>query len=292
MSQRVRFTFSGTLPILILALMIVQSPVQAQVDVGERGHWNQLVSIGVPPDGDDEICDDEENDDETTDGPTLGCNITRAVADLDTETLSIDGTFCEFPAVLVGQSGGTLDTIPVLGSGETFIDADLSGNTDPGTRVVVVACPCESCVIDTTIGTTGPIGPTGPAGIDGESGPAGPTGPPGDPGSAGATGPTGPPAGVACPCGALTDLVPAELFDLSHLYEQSCVILPTQTILSIITLDVDSIFFVINEAGSCSLINETKDISVSQGSLTSEEIEACQALVLVAGVVFGTSCVP
>lgn len=142
--------------------------------------------IGQPPEGDDGLCD--EVDDEGTDG--LTCFMTKAVAALDvsTPTLTLEGDFCEQPQVFLGRENGDMEQLLVLNSGAGFIEADLNGNTAPGTCVVLVKCPCETCGMDVTIGAAGPDGPTGPRG---DQGPAGPTGPQGMQGDAGPIGPTG-----------------------------------------------------------------------------------------------------
>ena len=67
---------------------------------------------------------------------------------------------------------------------------------------------------------------------------------------------------------------------------------PGQIVLSLITFDIESIVFIVNESGSCILDNETKNLSVVENSLTADEVEACKALALVAGPAFGTMCVP
>ena len=67
---------------------------------------------------------------------------------------------------------------------------------------------------------------------------------------------------------------------------------PGLIVLSLITFDIESINFIVNESGSCMLDNETKGISVSESSLTFDEVESCKALALIAGPAFGTMCIP
>ena len=150
---------------LFLSLLLPFAPatVHAQSDLGERPMRSDQETIALPPD-DDEICDDvEEGDEDYSDGSILTCAIASATADSSTQTLLIEGAFCESPAVSIGGSNG-LDLVTVFASGPAFIQADLSGHAAPATRVVLVECPCGSCAIDSTVGAVGPPGPTGPTG--------------------------------------------------------------------------------------------------------------------------------
>jgi len=150
---------------------------------------------------DDGICSDaDENGDRV-----LGCDITKITTDLDSAIPSATfwGTFCEAPVVSVGQMDGTLQPLSVLGSGLNFVTVDLSGNEEPGDVLFDVACPCESCTCNVTLGAFGPTGATGGigppgaqgaqgvAGVPGSTGPTGPKGAKGAPGAPGAQGPQG-----------------------------------------------------------------------------------------------------
>ena len=154
----------GLYLLLSLVLAFLPTTVPAQYDLGERPGRSDQETIALPPD-DDEICDDvEEGGEDYSDGSILTCSITSATADTTSQTLLIEGAFCDSPAVSIGGPGGTLDLVTVFSSGPSFIQADLSGHASPATRVVLVECPCESCEIDVTVGAAGPPGPTGPTG--------------------------------------------------------------------------------------------------------------------------------
>ena len=135
------------------------------------------------------LCDP--GNDELPDG-ILDCRITKTTVDVATNTLLVEGSFCEAPPVLLGTAGGSMEPLTVLDSGEEFILADLDGHATSSTRLVLIECPCETCTIDVTLGTPGPTGPLGPTGPMGPSGHTGPQGPPGATGGQGHVGPTGP----------------------------------------------------------------------------------------------------
>jgi len=136
----------------------------------ERGTLpDREAVVGLPGDVDDESCDEPSSDDESDE--LSDCFIGKAVVDPDEpSTLTLEGRFCDEPAVFVGSAGGVLEPLFVEGSGASFIQADLSPWNDPGTRIVIVRCPCETCAMDVTVGAAGPTGPEGPTGPQGPSG--------------------------------------------------------------------------------------------------------------------------
>ena len=154
------------------------------------------TSAAEPVRADDESCD--EWTDEGLAGDHYSCVLGRAVVSMDDgeDLLILEGQFCEDPHVSVSGSEGTFDPLDVVYADPSRIFADWTGQSEPGTRVVVVDCPCTICSLDITSGVTGPTGPQGPAGPAGPLGSPGPTGPRGQPGPIGSTGPTGP-AGAA-----------------------------------------------------------------------------------------------
>lgn len=88
-------------------------------------------------------------------------------------------------------------------------------------------------------------------------------------------------------------MLPSPLADISHLYELACLVQQTQAFISIVTLNIDTISLIVNETNAtCSLDNESKNSFVSLGSLTADEIGACQALLLTSAAVYNTTCVP
>jgi hypothetical protein len=123
---------------------------------------------------------------------------TKAVADLDAGTLSIEGSnFGSSPQVFLGAAGGAFTEQPVVSSTDSTIEALLT-TSDPGTYVLVVRSgPSTTGVyaLDVTFGTQGPSGPPGPPGSPGLPGADGSPGPPGAEGPPGPPGPPGP-AGV------------------------------------------------------------------------------------------------
>jgi hypothetical protein len=163
---------------LAIALVMIGVPSAAQLDLSEGTVDPDPYGVGLPPAGDDEICDDENLDE---DGDlVLTCFVTKVVTDLEAAipTATFFGEFCEFPAVSVGQEDGTLLPLMVLSSGLNHITVELAG-TDPADCLFVIECPCEVCGVNVTIGAVGPQGPTGPTGPQGPPGPTGPTGPTG-----------------------------------------------------------------------------------------------------------------
>jgi hypothetical protein len=141
---------------------------QERSALNHDGRWPVgQKTIDLPGDDDDEGCDGPTSDDESDDTPD--CFISKAVVDAsEPPTLTLEGQFCDEPAVFVGAEGGVLHQLFVVGSGDSFIQADLSPWNDPATRIVVVDCPCGDCAMDVTIGAQGPTGPPGPTGPAGE----------------------------------------------------------------------------------------------------------------------------
>lgn len=138
----------------------------------------------------DEAPDCSPADDETDD-LILDCTVAKATVDFASDTLLLQGNFCDEPRVLLGVAGGSVEPLTVLDSDAGFILSSLDGRTTSSTHLVLVECPCESCAVDVTLGRAGPTGPVGPQGATGDAGGQGPSG---ATGPAGATGPTGPPA--------------------------------------------------------------------------------------------------
>jgi len=218
--------------LLLLALAAVVGPPIAGLGTARAG---VVISNGPPasPDplvptryDDDDYDDGDDDEDGDTgcalDDPALTCSIAKAVVDTAKGTLVLKGSFCDDPAVYAGQSGGDFAELPIVFADDDEIKVKLGPIGALETCVVVVECPCQTCVIDVAVGTgggkQGPPGPTGPKGptgatgpsgkgVPGPTGPKGPTGPTGPSGSGkgtpGPTGPTGPqgPAGPPGPIG-------------------------------------------------------------------------------------------
>jgi hypothetical protein len=133
----------------------------ADMGAGNRGIPSGGIGIGLPPDGPDDLCDDE---DEIGD-VVLGCEVTKVTTSLEGPVPSTTfwGTFCDGPTVFAGQTDGTLQPLLVLSASPSFLTVDLTGNDDPADVVFKIGCPCETCDYKLTLGAGGPTGPTGPA---------------------------------------------------------------------------------------------------------------------------------
>ena len=192
--------------IALFALLSAGAAVSAQVqrsDLNADPGTDGTASITVPPNNDDEVCDDEELLD-----TVLDCNVTKVTTDLDSPipVATFWGTFCDNPLVSAGQTDGTSTPVLNLSSGTNFVTVDLTGNDDPAGVVFTIECPCETCECKVTLGTVGPEGPPGPKGEkgapgeQGDIGSAGPEGPQGSQGPSGLPGTEGP-IGIQGPTG-------------------------------------------------------------------------------------------
>jgi hypothetical protein len=199
--------------LLIALLALIGMPALAQVssDINAGSNSDRTAAISIPPNNDDEICDDE--DDENMD--ILDCFVTKVTTDLDSPipTATFWGEFCNDPVVSAGQTDGSLQDLFNLNSSSNHITVDLTGNDGAMDALFRITCPCEVCDNNVTIGAVGPTGPQGPQGKQGPpgaSGAAGPTGPKGAQGPQGKQGPPGPPGpggddGGGVPCDCCTD---------------------------------------------------------------------------------------
>ena len=123
---------------------------------------------------DDESCD--EGSDDGLSGHILGCRLGHVVASTEDgeDSLVLEGRFCDEPSVSVSGSDGTFDPLGIVYSAPSRIVADWTDYSEPGTRAVIVECPCATCSLDITSGISGPTGPRGPGGATGPQGPLGP----------------------------------------------------------------------------------------------------------------------
>ena len=106
----------------LLALAVVLLPLtQAQLSDmdSDPADPDDNVIIGLPPEGDDEICDDLDED-EDMDGPILTCDFVRATGSVTTVTSGIGGTINAVvydPSGPVVYVGGTNQSITAVDPG-------------------------------------------------------------------------------------------------------------------------------------------------------------------------------